>query len=440
VRRRIATVSIVGRPNVGKSTLFNRLIGRKKAIVLGTPGVTRDRNYEVARLGDSEVMLVDTGGFLSDSQDTIVEGVRRQIEFAVDESEAVILVVDGRAGVLPQDEQIAAFLRPIAENVVVAVNKIDEDRLKPLAAEFFSLGLGDVFPISAEHKLGLEPLIHALTGIITSSQKKTVPLQDATHCAIVGRPNVGKSSIVNALLGQERVLVHEDPGTTRDAIDSLLRFRNRHYVLIDTAGIRRRSRISHVLERQSVIIAERSIRRADVVLLIIDAKEPATAQDAKIASIVLEQGRGLILVCNKWDLIDKDDKTINRFKEAISDKMGFVGFAPLLFVSAKTRQRLIKLFDIIDAVNAECARRIGTGVLNRFLQEEVFARHRAAKGKRAVKFYFATQASVRPPTFVLFTNRPGEVDDGYLRFVEGCLRDRFGFEGAPIRLVLRKHH
>jgi len=444
MRRRIPTISIVGRPNVGKSTLFNRLVGHRKAIVHTTPGVTRDRNYEVAQLNDPDdtaIMLVDTGGFLRDAPDALTKAVAQQVKFAIAESDAIIFMVDGRTGLLPQDEEIAEYLRPTAKSVVLAVNKVDTDKQEPDVSDFYQLGFARLCPISAEHKIGIDDLVSELSALV-ASDKKTAPdeAEGATFCAIVGRPNVGKSSIVNALLGEERVLVHEVAGTTRDATDSPVRVEKRDYMLIDTAGIRRRSKVSQLLEKQSVMIAERSIRRSDVTLLILDAADPATSQDLRIASIVVEQGKGLILIVNKWDLIEKDDRTMGAFIRDIQAKMAFAAFAPIVFVSAVTKQRLLTMFPLIDSVNAECMRRISTGILNRFMQDEVFAKHPMIKRGKAVKFYFATEASVRPPTFAIFTNRPDDVDESYVRYIESRLREKFGFEGTPIRIYVRAHH
>ena len=439
--KRIPTISIVGRPNVGKSTLFNRLVRRRKAIVHNTPGVTRDRNYDVATLDDTEVMLVDTGGFLRDAPDSITQAVARQVEFAVQESDAIIFMVDGRAGPLPQDEEIAEYLRPMADSVVLVVNKIDTHRQEADVSDFYQLGFERLCPVSAEHKVGIDPLISELLKLVASDTKAAEEGSDvATFCAIVGRPNVGKSTIVNALLGEERVLVHDVAGTTRDATDSEVRVNKRDYTLIDTAGIRRRSKVSEFLEKQSIMIAERSIRRSDVTLLVLDATDSATSQDLRIASVVVEQGKGLILLVNKWDLVEKDESTMGAFIKDIRGKMAFATFAPIVFVSAVTRQRLLKMFPLIDAVNTECSRRISTGVLNRFMQDEVFATHPMIKRKKPVRFYYTTQASVRPPTFAIFTNRPTDVDDAYVRYIESRLREQFGFEGAPIRVHIRTHH
>jgi len=426
---------------VGKSTLFNRLVGRRKAIVHGTPGVTRDRNYEVADVDDTPVMLVDTCGFLRGAPDAIARAVGRQVEFAIAESDAIIFMVDGRSGLVPQDEETAAFLRPMADSVIVAVNKIDMLGQESLAAEFYSLGFERVLAISAEHKLGIGDLKEALANIIASPATEVANAPDeATFCAIVGRPNVGKSSIVNSLLGEERVLVHETAGTTRDATDSKIRVKGRDYMLIDTAGIRRRSKVSELLEKQSIMVAERSIRRSDVTLLVLDATDLVTSQDRRIASAVVEQGKGLILVVNKWDLLEKDDRTMGVFVKRIQEETPFATFAPIVFVSAVTRQRLLSMFPLIDAVNDECQRRISTGILNRFMQDEVFSKHRMIKRRKPVRFYYATQASVRPPTFAIFTNRPDDVSDAYLRYIEGRLREEFGFDGTPIRVFVRKHH
>ncbi|MCD6326308.1 ribosome biogenesis GTPase Der [bacterium] len=444
MRAEIPTISIVGRPNVGKSTLFNRMVRRKKAIVMNTPGITRDRNYEVARLGDFEVpvMLVDTGGFLRDAPDEMTEAVGKQVEFAIAESDAIIFMVDGRSGLVPQDEEVAAFLRPMAGSVVLVVNKIDTPKHESLAAEFYALGFEKLFSVSAEHNLGIGELADRLLEIVSTPDAASNEDEGdgITRCAIVGRPNVGKSSIVNALLGKDRVLVHDVAGTTRDAVDSVVRCEKKEYMLIDTAGIRRRSKITEFLEKESMLIAERSIRRSDITLLVLDATDAATSQDQRIASVVVEQGKGLIVVINKWDLIAKDERTMGAFVNDIQQKMAFAAFAPMVFVSAITKQRLVKFFPMIDSVASECKRRIGTGVLNRFARDEVFTKHRMIKRKRPVKFYFMTQASVEPPTFAVFTNRPEDVDEAYSRYIEGCLRAKFSFEGAPIRIHFRKHH
>ena len=432
----IPLVALVGRPNVGKSRLFNRLIGERKAIVEDVPGTTRDRLYGRYDWGGREVALVDTGGLLTGAAEDMARAVMAQAGVAIEEADVLVLVVDGRDGVMPVDIDIAARLRQSGKPVVLAVNKADNKAQMDEAVIFHALALGDPIAISAERGLGTGDLLDAIDERLPPPSEDPTDA-DSTRLAIVGRPNVGKSSIVNALLGTERVVVSPKPGTTRDAVDTELKHHGRTIVLIDTAGIRRRGRIEQGIEKYSVLRAHRAIDRADVAALVVDATELLAAQDAHIAGFVEEEGKGLVVVVNKWDLIEKTGTTINEFERALREQLKFVDYAPIIFVSALTKQRLPNILDIAQSVAAERRKRIPTGQLNEVVRWAVADYQPPARQGKRVQILYATQVAVEPPTFVFFVNDPELIHFSYRRFLENRLRERFGFMGTPIRLSFR---
>lgn len=429
-------VAIVGRPNVGKSTLFNRIVGGRTAIVEDTPGVTRDRLYRDTSWRGRNFTLVDTGGLEFNRDDTITTMVRKQVEVAMDEADVIVFVTDGKEGLNPNDHMVADMLRRIRKPVILAVNKIERFK-DPAFMEFYQLGLGDPVPVSAMHGMNIGDLLDKIYEALPDLPDDDYE-PDAIKIAVVGRPNVGKSSLVNVLLGQERVIVSDVPGTTRDAIDTVFQRDNQEYVIIDTAGLRRKSRIEEPTERYSVIRSLRAIDRSDVVLVVIDATEGVTEQDKRIAGYAHEAGKAIILVVNKWDLIEKDANTINRFEEGIRMELPFLHYAPTAFVSALTRKRVPKLFDLVDFVAEQAARRVATSVLNEVIQEAVRLTPPPSDKGRRLKILYATQAGVKPPKFILFVNNPKLLHFSYKRYLENQLRQAFGFEGNPVWLLVRK--
>lgn len=431
-------VAIVGRPNVGKSTLFNRLVGNRKAIVEDTPGVTRDRLYDNSEWSGHEFIIIDTGGIRFDREDVFASEIRLQAELAIEEADVILFMVDSKEGITSEDEQVADLLRKADKPVVLAANKVENFDKQLEYFEFYNLGLGEPIPISAMHGLNTNDLLDAVV-----SQFGPAPRQeeddDTIRIAIVGRPNVGKSSLVNALLGEERVIVSDIPGTTRDAIDTPFQFQGRKYTLIDTAGIRRKSRIKESTERYSVIRALRSIDRADVVLIMVDAVDGVRDQDKKIAGYVHEQGRANIIVVNKWDLVEKNSTTINRYDEEIREEFKFLAYSPIMYVSALTKKRIFKLLDIVDFVVGQHNRRINTSELNQVVNEAMALNPLPGGGGKKVKILYSTQVRTAPPTFIFFSNHPELVHFSYLRYLENTLRQNFGFEGSPIRLLVRKN-
>ncbi len=440
-------VALVGRPNVGKSALFNRIISERRAIVEDTPGTTRDRLYADAEWAGVDFLLVDTGGLealdraatgpaLAADSAAFLPAIRQQAQIAIDEADVIIFLTDVRAGVTAADMDVADLLRKAQKPVILAVNKADSQRLELGVADFWSLGLGEPYPVSAFHGRGVGDLLDAVVQHLPAQPIEEEP--DAVHIAIVGRPNVGKSSLLNALLGQERAIVSEVPGTTRDAIDTQLEWEGERLVLIDTAGIRRRGRIEHgAAEQYSVLRALRAIERADVVLLLIDATEGVTAQDAHIAGYAIDQARSIVLVVNKWDAVEKDSSTMVAYTRALREAFDFMDYAPVLFISAKTRQRVNQVLPTALRVYHERAARITTGELNRLIQEAIVRHPPPPKGGRPLRFFYVTQASSEPPTFVLFVNDPEMVHFSYLRYIENTIRERYPFEGTPIRLEVR---
>lgn len=431
-------VAVVGRPNVGKSTLFNAIVNKKISIVEDIPGVTRDRIYFDAEWLGQEFTLIDTGGieFLVPESNHISVGTRAQANLAILEADVIVFVCDGRVGVTNDDMSVAELLRNSGKPVVLTVNKVDSQAQEMNVYEFYQLGLGDPVGISATNLLGLGDLLdrvaeHFPKNMGPSSEDELV------HVALIGRPNVGKSSLTNALLGEERVIVSDVPGTTRDSIDTHWKYHGEEFVLIDTAGMRRKAKIDLPVEYYSVVRSLRAVDRSDVVVLVLDAVAGVTEQDTKIAGYAHESGKGIIILVNKWDLIEKDNKTMNRYSEEIRDKLAFIQYAPILYASALTKQRISRLGELIQFVSEQQNMRISTGVLNELLSDAKLVNPPPMKYGHEVKLYYMTQVSVKPPTFVLFVNNAEWVHFSYTRFLENRLRESFGFEGTPIRLVLR---
>ena len=431
------TVAIVGRPNVGKSTLFNQLAGENISIVDDKPGVTRDRIYARAEWLDRSFTLIDTGGIEPASKDVILSQMRAQAEIAVETSDVIIFLVDRKQGLQDADFEVAEILRRSGKPIVLCVNKVDN--LKAMqndVYEFYNLGLGDPIPVSAISKQGFGDLLDA----VFEYAKDTEEAEEDTRprIAIIGKPNVGKSSLVNKLAREDRVIVSDIPGTTRDAVDTVIRYQDREYVFIDTAGLRRKSRIHEDIEHFSIIRAVAAVEKADVVLVMVDASEGVTEQDAKIAGIAHERGKGIIVVVNKWDLVEKDDKTIYRFTEDIEKVLSFMTYAEIMFISVKTGQRVSKLFTMIDAVISNQNLRIQTGVLNEIvMQATVETQPPSDKGKR-LKILYATQVSVAPPTFVFFVNDKELMHFSYVRYLENRIRSAFGFAGTRLKFIIRE--
>ena len=430
-------VAIVGRPNVGKSTLFNRLLGRRAAIVEDTPGVTRDRHYAEARWDDCGFTLVDTGGFEPDPSDEILAQMGSQARLAAEEADVVLFVVDGRDGILPADREIAQYLREKCGEVLLVVNKVDGPKQEDAALEFHALGLPEVHAVSSEHGRGIGDLKTALEERIPPSPDEEPAESEPVRVAVLGRPNVGKSSLVNRILGEERLVVSPVAGTTRDAIDTRVRAFGREYVLIDTAGIRRKSRIEENVERWSVSRAMKSIERATVCVVLLDASEGLTDQDARILGLVEKAGRGCVLCLNKWDLVAKDEKTFDREAKKIRAKLGSLGNVPVLSLSALTGLRVSKLFEVVDRVGAEWAKRIPTSQVNEFLEAALKELAPPVYRGKRVRLYYMTQVRSGPPVFAAFTSNPDGVAESYLRFLLNRLRDTFGFVGVPVTIRYR---
>jgi GTP-binding protein len=433
-------IAIVGRPNVGKSTLFNRLLGRRQAIVQDIPGVTRDRHYAETEHRGRRFTLIDTGGLDPDAPAGVATQVRQQAERAIAEADAVILLFDGRDGLTALDHAVAAPLRRLTKPVLVAVNKIDSPRSDVLTAEFYELGMAPIYPIAAEQGYGVDELMEAALAALP----ETGPAAEAAgtgrsppRVAVVGRPNVGKSTLINRLLGEERLVTDATPGTTRDAIDTPVEFDGKPYVFVDTAGIRRRGRIERGVERFSLARALEAIRRADVAVVVLDGAEGLVEQDTKIIGQVLKENKGCILLINKWDLAAADPQARAKRLAEAQRRLSFITHAPMRFISARTGSHVKDLFGLIDEVFAAYARRVPTGELNRAFEEAVEARHPPQTGGRHVKLYYITQTATRPPTFVIFANRPADVKTPYLRYIENFFRERFGFIGTPLKFVLR---
>jgi len=430
-------VAIVGRPNVGKSTLFNRLVGSRKAIVEDIPGVTRDRLYDNTDWLDREFIIIDTGGIRMDEKDALTREIKMQAELAIEEADVIVFVVDGREGITSEDEEVADLLRRSDKPIVLVANKIENFGKQMDYYDFYGLGLGDPIPISAMHGMNTDELMDAIIAGFKSPVREYDD-DDTTKIALIGRPNVGKSSLVNAFLGEPRVIVSDIPGTTRDAIDTLFQYNGKKYTLIDTAGIRKKSRIKESTEKYSVIRSLKSMERADVVLIMLDAMEGVIEQDQRIAGYVAEQAKANIIVVNKWDLVEKDEHTINTFDKRIREDLKFLSYSPIMYVSALTKKRIFKVLEIVDFVAEQHHRRITTAELNRVLNEAMMLNPLPGGGNKRVKIYYSTQVRTAPPTFVLFSNHPDSVHFSYLRYLENVMRKNFGFEGTPIRLLVRQ--
>ncbi|WP_410207820.1 ribosome biogenesis GTPase Der [Fusobacterium sp.] len=431
-------VAIVGRPNVGKSTLFNNLVGDKIAIVDDAPGVTRDRLYRETEWNGSEFVVVDTGGLEPRNNEFMMTKIKEQAEVAMNEADVILFVVDGRCGVNPLDEEIAYILRKKNKPVILCVNKIDNYiEQQNEVYEFWALGFEKLVGISGEHKVNLGDMLDMVTEII---EKMDIPEEeeDVLKLAIIGKPNAGKSSLVNKFSGEERTIVSDIAGTTRDAIDTLIEFNDQKYMIIDTAGIRRKSKVEESLEYYSVLRAIKSIKRADVCLLMLDGQEGLTEQDKRIAGIAAEELKPIIIVVNKWDLVDKNSTTMEKMRESILVELPFLSYAPVEFVSALTGQRTTRLLEIADQIFEEYNKRISTGILNSVLKEIVMMNTPPTRKGRVVKINYATQVSVAPPRFVLFCNYPELIHFSYARYVENKFREAFGFEGSPLLISFEK--
>jgi GTP-binding protein len=430
-------IAIVGRPNVGKSTLFNRLVGFRKAIVESLPGVTRDLNYADVDRFDRPLTFIDTGGFEPVAQDGLLAQMAEQCRLAVEEADVIIFLLDGKEGLNPSDHEIARILRQRDKKVVYVVNKIDGPTHEERIYDFYGLGVEQIYPLSAQHNYGIERLVDAILDMLPPLPPQEEQEGGTVRIAVVGRPNVGKSSLINRILGYNRVIVHETPGTTRDAIDTPFSVGDQRYVFVDTAGIRRKSRISLRLEKYSVVEAIKGIEQADVALLVLDAQEGVTEQDARIGGLIHDKGRGGIVVVNKWDLVDRA-ATPQSYAETVREGLWFLDYAPLIFTSVVSGEGIDRIFEVINQVVAEQDRTIPTSQLNRWLQEAIESHHPPLFRRRRVTFSYITQVSARPPTFVIFTNYPMGVHFAYRRYLGSRLREQFGLFGNPIRLIFRK--
>lgn len=428
-------VAIVGRPNVGKSTIFNRIVGERVSIVEDIPGVTRDRLYSGADWLTHEFNIIDTGG-IEIGDEPFLEQIRQQAEIAIQEADVIIFLTNGREGVTAADEQVAKILYKTKKPVVLAINKIDNPDMREMIYDFYSLGFGEPFPISGSHGLGLGDLLDEVAKNFPTEEEEEYP-ENVIKFSLIGRPNVGKSSLVNSFLGADRVIVSEIAGTTRDAIDSQYEYEDQPYVIIDTAGMRKKGKVYETTEKYSVLRALRAIERSDVVLVVLNAEEGIQEQDKKIAGYAHEAGKAIIIVVNKWDTIEKDDKTMNTMTKTIREHFLFLDYAPIIFVSATTKQRVHAILPIINRVSENHAMRVTSSVLNEVIEDAV-ARNPAPTDKgRRLRIYYVTQVAIKPPTFVVFVNEPDIMHFSYERFLENRIRDSFDFEGTPIRLITR---
>ena len=431
-------VAIVGRPNVGKSTLFNVLAGEKISIVKDIPGVTRDRIYADCAWRGTTFQVIDTGGIEPESDDIIIKQMRRQAELAMDIADVIVFITDIKTGVTVSDDEVAQMLRKTKKPVILVCNKCDKVGAPPDELyEFYSLGLGDPLPISAGKKLGIGELLDEIYNKFDNVETE-IEDDETIRVAVIGKPNAGKSSLINKILGEERVIVSDIAGTTRDAIDTYFENKFGRYIFVDTAGIRRKNKVYDKLEKYSVLKAKSAIEKANVCLLMIDATEGVTEQDEKIAGIAHEAGKGVIIVINKWDLVEKETNTMQKYKKNVYDKLAYLDYAPILFISAVTGQRVDKLFELINEVDKQNSQRISTGMLNDVLSDAIaITQPPSDKGKR-LKIYYMTQVSIRPPTFVIFVNSKELMHFSYVRYIENHLRKQFSFKGTPIHMIIRE--
>lgn len=427
-----AIVCIVGRPNVGKSTLFNRLVGHRIAITEDTPGVTRDRIYMEAEWLGNHFTLIDTGGLEPEKEDAIMSNIRKQADIAIDTADVILFVVDGLAGLTSTDREVANILRKSGKNVILVCNKIDTHKTPAEIYDFYELGLGEPIVVSGEQALGLGDLLDEVLTYFPED-KNTEEDQDAVKVTFIGKPNVGKSSLINYILGEERVIVTNIPGTTRDSIDSYFTYGENDYVLVDTAGLRKKKKIYENIERYSVVRTLAAVDRSDICILVIDATEGVTEQDTKIAGYAHDNGKAMIIAVNKWDLVDKDGKTYKTFEKDLRETLGFMSYAPIIFISAKTGQRINKLLDLVNVVNNNYNLRISTGVLNDIINQAVLMNQPPSDKGRSLRIYYGTQVTVRPPKFVIFINDEELMHFSYQRYLENQIRSHFGFDGTPIQ-------
>ncbi|MBQ8515271.1 MAG: ribosome biogenesis GTPase Der [Ruminococcus sp.] len=434
----LPVVAVVGRPNVGKSTLFNKMIGKRLSIVEDTPGVTRDRIYSKCEWRSRPFMVVDTGGIEPNTNDVILAQMRRQAELAIEKADVIILVTDVRCGVTADDSDVAAMLQKSGKPIVLAVNKCDSIGEPPMELyEFYNLGLGDPFPISAAHGHGTGDMLDAVMDLLPSEEELAED-EDAIKVAIIGKPNVGKSSLVNRIAGEERVIVSNIAGTTRDATDTIIENENGKFVFIDTAGIRKKSKVTEKIEHFSVLRAYMAVDRADVCLILIDAEQGFTEQDSKVAGYAHEQGKASIVVVNKWDLVEKETNTMNEYLTKLQNDFSFMSYVPFVFISAKTGQRVHKLYEMIDMVYQQNQMRVSTGRLNDVLAYATTRVQPPSDKGRRLKIYYITQPSTKPPTFVIFVNRADLFHFSYQRYIENQIRSTFGLTGTPVRFIVRE--
>ena len=431
-------VAVVGRPNVGKSTLFNALAGAKISIVKDTPGITRDRIYADVTWLQKSFTLIDTGGIEPDSKDIILSQMREQAQIAIDTADVILFMVDVRQGLVDADSKVADMLRRARKPVVLVVNKVDNyEKYMADIYEFYNLGIGEPYAISAANQMGIGDMLDVVTSYF-KEQEEQEEEDTRTRVAIVGKPNVGKSSLINKLIGENRLIVSDIAGTTRDAVDTPVKHNGKEYIFIDTAGLRRKNKIKEELERYMIVRTVGAVERADVVVLVIDAVEGITEQDAKIAGIAHERGKAMIIAVNKWDAVEKNNKTVNEYTDKVRNILSFMPYAEITFISAQTGQRLPKLYDLIDMVNEYHAMRISTGVLNEIMSEAVAMQQPPSdKGKR-LRLYYITQVGVKPPTFVIFVNDKELMHFSYTRYIENKIREAFGFKGTPLKFIIRE--
>ncbi len=434
-------VSIVGRPNVGKSTLFNKIIGRRKAIVEDTPGVTRDRNYEETTWNDCTFDLIDTGGFEPDGKGDMLAQIRTQAQLAIEESDVIVFVCDGKEGLIPIDQEVVSFLRKSHKPILPVVNKIDDPSHANRIYDFAGLGFGEIIAVSAEHKIGISDLMDKVTECLSKIPKTEIDNgfpEEVAKIAIIGRPNVGKSTLINQILKEKRLMVSPVPGTTRDSIDTHVKIGGKRYMFTDTAGIRRKGKVSSKLEKYCVIMARKALERSDLALLVLDAEEGVTAQDSTIAGYAYEMGRGCIIVINKWDLVEKDHKTIEKYKDSVLQHIKYLSYAPVVSVSSLSGQRVHKIFPLIDKISEEYSRQVKTSLLNKSFNEILAQNPPSLYRGKQVKFYYTTQIKTKPPTFLCFVNFPKGVHFSYERYIHNQIRAKFGLENIPVRVYFKE--